>query len=67
MKDEVHQDSMVELSWIAGMLEIVLGCLLVTVFLFFLAYVILIPVMILEIILLFRGYEYLSKSNTLVS
>lgn len=61
------QDGMGELSRIAGMLEIVLGCLLVTVFLFFLAYVILIPVMILEIILLFRGYEYLSKSNTLVS
>ena len=61
------QDGMGELSRIAGFLEIALGCLLITVVLFFLAYVILIPATILEIILLFRGYEYLSKNNSNVA
>lgn len=61
------QDGMGELSRVAGVLEIILGCLLVTVILFFLAYVVLIPAVILEVILLFRGYEYLSKNNAIVS
>jgi hypothetical protein len=55
------QDGMGELSRIAGILEIVLGCLLITVVLFFIAYVILIPAVVLEILVLYRGYEYLSR------
>lgn len=56
------QDGMGELSRVAGILEILIGCALVTVILFFLAYVILIPAIIVEILVLYRGYEYLSKS-----
>lgn len=57
------QDGMGELARIAGILEIIIGCLLVTVVLFFITYVILIPTVVVEIIVLYRGYEYLSKSQ----
>lgn len=56
------QDGMGELSRIAGILEIVMGCLLITVVLFFISYVVLIPAVVLEILVLYRGYEYVSKS-----
>lgn len=55
------QDSMGELSRVAGIMEIVSGCLLITVVLFFIAYVIMIPAIVLEILVLWRGYEYLSR------
>lgn len=55
------QDGMGEMSRIAGLLEILMGCLLITVVLFFLAYVVLIPAVVLEILVLYRGYEYLSQ------
>ena len=58
------QDGMGHLARIAGILEIVMGCMLVTVVLFFLTYVILIPVTVLEILILYRGYEYLSRSDS---
>lgn len=61
------QDGMGELSRIAGILEIVAGCMLVTVVLFFLSYLLLIPITVLEIIVLYRGYEYLSKPTEPVS
>lgn len=59
------QDSMGELSRIAGILEIVLGCMLVTVVLFFISYVIMIPAVVVEILVLYRGYEYLSRSESI--
>ncbi|MBX2945717.1 MAG: helix-turn-helix transcriptional regulator [Cyclobacteriaceae bacterium] len=58
------QDGMGELARAAGILEILIGCTLVTVLLFFIAYVIMIPAIIVEILVLYRGYEYLSKSPT---
>lgn len=58
------QDSMGELSRIAGILEIVMGCLLITVVLFFISYLILIPAMVIEILVLYRGYEYLSRPES---
>ena len=58
------QDSMGELSRLAGILEIVIGCALVTVVLFFIAYVILVPAVVIEILVLYRGYEYLSRSES---
>ena len=61
------QDSMGELSRVAGILEIVMGSLLITVILFFISYVILIPTVIIEILVLYRGYEYVSKSTPPVS
>ncbi len=61
------QDSMGELSRIAGILEIIVGCMLVTVVLFFVTYVILIPAVVVEILVLYRGYEYLSKPTEVVT
>lgn len=57
------QDGMGELSRIAGVLEIVSGCLLITVVLFFISYIIIMPAIVVEILVLFRGYEYLSRSE----
>lgn len=61
------QDSMGELARIAGILEIVMGCLLVTVVLFFITYAILIPAVVVEILVLYRGYEYLCKTTAAVA
>lgn len=58
------QDGMGELARMAGILEIVMGCMLITVVLFFITYVILIPAVIVEILVLYRGYEYLSRSES---
>jgi len=58
------QDGMGELSRIAGILEIASGCMLITVVLFFISYVIMIPAVIVEILVLYRGYEYLSRSES---
>ena len=59
------QDGMGELSRIAGILEIMSGCMLITVVLFFISYVIMIPAVIVEILVLYRGYEYLSRSESI--
>lgn len=61
------QDSMGELSRVAGVLEIVMGCFLITVVLFFISYVIMIPAVVVEILVLYRGYEYLSKPESSVA
>ena len=58
------QDGMGQLSRIAGIMEIVMGCLLITVVLFFIACVIMIPAVLIEILVLWRGYEYLSRSSS---
>lgn len=58
------QDSMGELSRIAGLLEIAMGCFLATVVLFFIGYVVMIPAVVMEILVLWRGYEYLSRTDT---
>lgn len=57
------QDGMGELSRAAGILEIIVGSALITVVLFFIGYVVMIPAVIVEILVLYRGYEYLSKSE----
>ena len=57
------QDGMGELCRIAGILEILVGVMFITVVLFFLAYVVLIPTLVVEILILYRGYEYLSRSR----
>lgn len=61
------QDSMGELSRVAGVLEIVMGCFLITVVLFFISYVIMIPAVVIEILVLYRGYEYLSRPESNVA
>lgn len=57
------QDSMGMLARIAGVMEIVMGCMMVTVVLFFFTYVVLVPATVVEILLLYRAYEYLSRSE----
>lgn len=54
------QDGMGQLSRVAGILEIIMGCSLITVVFFFVSYVILVPAIVVEILVLYRGYEYLS-------
>lgn len=56
------QDGIGELSRAAGWLEIVTGVAFISVILFFIGYVVMIPAVIVEILVLYRGYEYLSKS-----
>lgn len=56
------QDGMGELSRVAGILEILMGCTLITVVLFFISYILLVPAVVVEILVLYRGYEYLSRS-----
>jgi transcriptional regulator with XRE-family HTH domain len=58
------QDGMGELCRVAGILEIIIGCTLVTVVLFFVTYIVLIPAVVLEILVLYRGYEYMSRSES---
>lgn len=58
------QDGMGELSRIAGFLEIAMGCFLITVILFFIAHVIMIAAIVVEILVLWRGYEYVSRQTT---
>ncbi len=55
------QDGMGEVSRVAGMLEIVVGVAFITVLLFFIGYVVTIPAVIVELLVLYKGYEYLSK------
>jgi transcriptional regulator with XRE-family HTH domain len=58
------QDGMGELSRVAGILEILMGCLFATVVLFFVAYIVLVPAVVVEILVLYRGYEYLSRPES---
>lgn len=58
------QDGMGELSRVAGFLEIAMGCFLITVILFFIGYVVMIPTVVVEILVLWRGYEYVSRQDT---
>lgn len=57
------QDGMGELSRVAGLLEIVVGATLITVVLFFISYVVMVPAVVVEILVLYRGYEYLSRTE----
>jgi transcriptional regulator with XRE-family HTH domain len=57
------QDGMGEVSRVAGILEILIGCALVTVILFFIGYIMMVPAIVVEILVLYRGYEYLSRSS----
>ncbi len=58
------QDGMGVIARLAGFLEIIMGCMLITVVFFFFAYIIIVPTIVVEILLIYRGYEYLSKSET---
>ncbi len=57
------QDSMGQTAKAAGVLEIVGGICLVTVLLFILGLLIYLPAMILEIVLLYKAYEYVKAER----
>lgn len=61
------QDGMGVMARMAGILEIMMGCLLVTVILFFFAYIMMVPAVVVEILVLYRAYEYLSRSEPVPS
>ncbi len=56
------QDSMGGLAKVAGILEITIGAALISVLLFFIAFTLLIPAIVIELLVLYKGYEYLSRS-----
>lgn len=57
------QDGMGELARVAGFLELAAGATLITVVLFFISYIIMIPAVLVECMLLYRGYEYFSRTE----
>ncbi|MEQ9467016.1 MAG: helix-turn-helix transcriptional regulator [Ekhidna sp.] len=57
------QDGMGQLAKVAGGFEIAVGVFFVLVFLFWLGYLMLIPATILEIILLFKGMEFIKSER----
>jgi hypothetical protein len=61
------QDGMGGLAKIAGILEIIIGVTLISVLFFFVSFVLLVPAILVEILLLYNAYEYLSKSTVKVA
>ncbi|WP_436516149.1 helix-turn-helix domain-containing protein [Ekhidna sp. To15] len=57
------QDGMGQLAKIAGILEIVSGFFFAVVILFFLGYMMLVPATIIEIILLYKGFEFVKSER----
>lgn len=57
------QDGMGRLAKTAGVLEVIAGFFFVTVVLFFLGYMMLIPATIIEIVLLFKGFEFIKSES----
>lgn len=57
------QDGMGQLAKIAGVFEIIAGAFFAIVILFFLGYLMLIPATIIEIILLYKGYEFIKSER----
>ncbi len=57
------QDGMGQLAKIAGILEIIAGFFFAIVILFFLGYLMLVPATIIEIILLFKGFEFVKSER----
>lgn len=61
------QDGMGKLAMAIGVLEIIISFFLITVVLFFFSAIMMVPTIILEIVLLYRGYEYANKSSMEIS
>ena len=59
------QDGMGRLAAIAGVFEIMVGVCFLTVILFFLSLIMLVPATIVEIVLLFKAYELVSNEQAL--
>lgn len=57
------QDGMGQLAKIAGILEVIAGFFFAVVILFFLGYMLLVPATIIEIILLYKGYEFIKSER----
>ena len=57
------QDGMGQLAKIAGIFEIIAGFFFVVVILFLLGFLMLVPATIIEIILLYKGYEFIKSER----
>ena len=57
------QDGMGNLAKVAGIIEIAAGCFFAIVILFFLGYILLIPATIIEIIILFKAFEFIKSER----
>ncbi len=57
------QDGMGRMALLAGALELIIGFCFATVILFLLGYILLIPALILEIVILYKGYEYVKSER----
>ncbi len=57
------QDGMGKMALAVGVLELIIGFFLITVVLFLFGAFIMIPTIILEIVLLYRGYEYVRQNR----
>ncbi|MEO9485432.1 MAG: helix-turn-helix transcriptional regulator [Ekhidna sp.] len=55
------QDGMGQLAKIAGILELLAGFFFAVVILFFLGYMVLVPAIIIEIVLLYKGFEFIKS------
>ncbi len=55
------QKSMGKISGYAGVLEMILGASFVTVIFFLIGFALMIPAIVLEVILLYKGYEFLKQ------
>lgn len=57
------QDGMGRMALLAGVFELIIGFCFVTVILFILGYILLIPALILEIVILYKGYEFVKSER----
>lgn len=57
------QDGMGRMALLAGVLELIIGFCFLVVILFILGYILLIPALILEIVILYKGYEFIKSER----
>ncbi len=57
------QDGMGRMALLAGVLELIIGFCFAIVILFILGYILLIPALILEIVILYKGYEFIKSER----
>ena len=59
------QDGMGRTALLAGILEMIIGACFVVVVLFFLGFILIVPTIIIEIILLYKGHELVKHEASL--
>ncbi len=57
------QDGMGRMAFLAGVFELIIGFCFAVVILFILGYILMIPAIILEIVILYKGYEFIKSER----